>query len=174
MLFPDRVLIAVACVALICLGNLRGIRESGTIFAAPCYVYLVAIFGLLGYGLFRYATHDLPAYVAPAGWQPVEGASALSLLLVLRAFASGSVALTGVEAVSNGVPAFAPPEPKHAQHVLLIMGSLFAVIFLGMSFLAGQIGILPDPTEEQTVISQLASLLVGANTPFHYLVQIST
>ena len=95
------------------------------------------------------------------------------LLLILRAFASGSVALTGTEAVSNGVPAFKPPEARNAQIVLISMGAFFAAIFLGISFLAAQLGILPDPTEEETVISQLARALVGAS-PYHYLVQFST
>ncbi|MDP9266683.1 MAG: APC family permease, partial [Chloroflexota bacterium] len=173
-LLDYRVAIGVAFVALICLGNLRGIRESATLFSIPTYVYLLAIFGLLGYGLFRFATGSLPAYEAPAAWRPTEGAEALGLILILRAFASGSVALTGTEAVSNGVPAFKPPEWRHAQLVLILMGASFGAIFLGMSFLAGQIGIQPDPTEAQTVVSQLTALLVGAGTPYHYLVQIST
>src|SRR5262249_46420893 len=148
--------------------------ESGAIFTAPTYVYLVAIFALLGYGLFRYATGTLPAYEAPAAWREAQGAEALGLLLVLRAFSSGSVALTGTEAVSNGVPAFKPPEARHAQLVLILMGASFGAIFLGISFLAGQLGILPDPTEAETVISQLTRTLVGAGSPFHYLVQVST
>lgn len=172
-LFDARVIVGVAFVALICLGNLRGVRESATIFATPTYVYLAAIFGLLGYGLFRAATGTLPAYSAPPSWQP-EGGEALALILVMRAFASGAVALTGVEAVSNGIPAFRPPESRNAGVVLILMGSFFGVIFLGMSFLAGRIGILPDPTEQETVVSQLTRLLVGEGTPYHYLVQIST
>src|SRR5205807_409985 len=84
------------------------------------------------------------------------------------------VALTGTEAVSNGVPAFKPPEWRRAQLVLILMGTFFGSIFLGMSFLAGQLGILPDPTEQQTVISQLTATLVGDGSPYHYLVQIST
>jgi len=172
-LFDARVVIGVAFVGLICLGNLRGIRESATIFATPTYVYLVAIFGLLVYGLFRAATGTLPAYSAPASWQP-EGVEALALILIMRAFASGAVALTGVEAVSNGIPAFRPPESRNAGIVLILMGSFFGLIFLGMSFLAGQIGILPDPSEQETVVSQLTRLLVGEGTPYHYLVQIST
>jgi amino acid transporter len=176
-IFPDlfayRVVLGVGFVLLIGLGNLRGIRESGAIFTAPTYVYLVAIFGLLGYGFIRYALGDLPEYTAPAAWQEAHGTEALGLLLILRAFSSGSVALTGTEAVSNGVPAFKPPEARHAQIVLILMGSFFAVIFLGMSFLAGQLGILPDPSEQTTVVSQLARAFVG-NSPYLYLVQVST
>ena len=172
-LFDARVVLGVTFVALICLGNLRGIRESGTIFAAPTYVYLVAIFGLLAYGLYRSANGTLPAYSAPPSWQP-QGVEALALILIMRAFASGAVALTGVEAVSNGIPAFKPPESRNAGVVLIMMGTFFGLIFLGMSFLASRIGILPDPTEQETVVSQLTRLLVGEGTPFHYLVQIST
>ena len=173
-LFDIRVAIGVGCVAILAVGNLRGIRESATIFALPTYVYLAAIFGLLAYGLFRFATGTLPEYVAPPEWRLQDSVEPLGILLVLRAFASGSVALTGVEAVSNGVPAFKPPEWKNAQAVLILMGSFFGAIFLGMSFLAGQLGILPDPSEQETVVSQLTRTFVGAGTPYHYLVQIST
>jgi amino acid transporter len=176
-LFPEfyshRVLIGVLFIALISLGNLRGIRESGAIFAAPAYIYLAAMFGLIGYGLFRLATGTMPDYVAPPEWEIAAGTHGLGLLLILRAFASGSVALTGTEAVSNGVPAFKKPEARRAQTVLILMGSCFAVIFLGISFLAGKLGILPDPSEEQTVISQLARTLVGGG-PYLYLVQLAT
>jgi len=172
-LFAHRVALGIGFVLLICLGNLRGIRESGAIFTAPTYVYLVAIFGLLGYGFVRYALGDLPEYTAPAAWRVAHGSQALGLLLILRAFSSGSVALTGTEAVSNGVPAFKPPEARHAQYVLILMGSSFAAIFLGMSFLAGRLGILPDPSEQETVVSQLTRAFVG-HGPYLYLVQIST
>jgi len=173
-LFPERVALAVFFVVLICIGNLRGIRESGTIFAAPAYIYLATIFALLAYGLFRFVTNTMPVYIAPPEWAAAEGGSVLGLLLILRAFSSGAVALTGVEAVSNGVPAFAPPETTHAQRVLLIMGATFVSIFLGISFLAGQLGILPDPSEQTTVISQLTASFVGEGSVFHYAVQLST
>lgn len=169
-----RVTIGIACVAILCIGNLRGIRESATWFALPTYVYLVAIFALLGYGFYLSATGRLPAYQAPAGWIPEGAGQALGLALLLRAFAAGSVALTGTEAVSNGVPAFAPPEPGRAKAVLILMGTFFGLIFLGVSSLAGQLGIVPDPTEQETVISQLTRTLVGTGTPMHWLVQIST
>ncbi len=174
LLFEYRVALGVVFVGVLCLGNLRGIRESAAIFTAPTYLYLGSMFGLLAYGLALVATGHLPHYEAPAEWRPAQGAQALSLLLLLRAFSSGSVALTGTEAVSNGVPAFKPPEWRHAQQVLIAMGSCFGAIFLGISFLAGQLGIVPDPTEEETVISQLARTLVGAGSPYHYLIQLST
>jgi len=170
--YPFRVHLCVAAIILITLGNLRGIRESGTIFAAPCYIYLFAILGLLAFGMFRWATGTLPPYVPPSG--EFEGAGrALTLFLILRAFSSGSVALTGTEAVTNGIPAFKPPESRNAGIVLIWMGALFGVIFLGMSFLSTQIGIVPDPSEVETVVSQLTRTLVGTG-PYYYLVQFST
>jgi len=172
-LFEARVVIGVVIVAVIAMVNLRGVRESGLVFSVPTYVYLASIAGLLGIGIFRLVTNTLPVYQAPPGWA-ATAAEPLGLLLILRAFASGSVALTGVEAVSNGVPAFKPPESRNAQRVIVLMGSAFGLIFLGMSLLTSRLGILPDPTEEQTVISQLGALLVGNGTPFHYLIQVST
>jgi amino acid transporter len=173
-LFPQRVALGVGLVVLIALVNLRGVRESGLIFAIPTYVYLVSIFGLLGFGLLRYITGTMPDYQPPARVLGSGVAEPLGILLILRAFSSGSVALTGTEAVSNGVPAFRPPEPRNAQIVLILMGTFFGLIFLGMSFLASQLGVLPDPTEQETVVSQLTRTFVGAGTPFHYLVQVST
>ena len=173
-LFDFRVELGVAIVIAIAMVNLRGLRESGMVFTIPAYVYLASILGVLGLGMLRFITGTMPEYDAPASWLAETAAEPLGLLLILRAFASGSVALTGTEAVSNGVPAFRPPEPRNAQTVITIMGLCFGVIFLGMSFLAGQLGLLPDPTEQETVVSQLTRTFVGAGTPFHYLVQLST
>jgi amino acid transporter len=159
-LFEQRVVIALVLVVVIALVNLRGVRESGLVFAIPTYVYIVSILSLLAFGFLRYATGTMP--------EP------LTVFLILRAFSSGSVALTGTEAVSNGVPAFKPPEPRNAQIVITLMGGFFALIFLGMSFLTGQLGILPDPTEQETVVSQLTRTFVGAGTPFHLLIQFAT
>ncbi len=120
------------------------------------------------------ATGTLPEYTPPPAWLRGSRRRGAGPLLILRAFASGSVALTGTEAVSNGVPAFKPPEARNAGIVLILMGGFFAPIFLGISFLAAQLGIVPDPTEQETVISQITRTLVGAGTPFHYLIQVST
>jgi amino acid transporter len=172
-----KVALGVAFVVLLCLGNLRGIRESASLFAAPTYVYLVAIYGLLAYGFYRYFSGTMPLYTPPPDWvhtYQTEVPQALGLVLILRAFAEGSVALTGTEAVSNGIPAFKPPEWRNARIVLIMMGSFFGTIFLGMSFLVSKLGILPDPAENVTVVSQLAAVLVGGGSPYHYLVQIST
>jgi len=154
-LYEPRVVVGVVIVAAIALVNLRGIRESGLAFSLPTYIYLVSIFGLIAFGFFRFFTGSMPAYEAPAAWSAAGAAEPLGILLILRAFSSGSVALTGVEAVSNGVPAFKPPETKNAAIVVVLMGTFFGLIFLGMSFLAGQLGVLPDPTEQETIVSQI-------------------
>ena len=172
-LHPGRVSIAVGLVVLLTIGNLRGIREAGNIFAAPTYVYVVAIFGLIGLGLWRAVSGDLPSAPAPIAPFAPEGTQPLTLLLLLRAFASGSVALTGTEAVANGVQAFKKPEARNAQIVLVVMGSLFGTIFLSISFLATSIGIQPDLSETETVLSLLARSLVGTSWYF-YLVQFAT
>jgi amino acid transporter len=173
-LYEPRVLVGVGFIALLWIGNLRGLRESANLFAIPTYIYLVAIFGLLGYGIWLSINGSLPAYSAPPSWSTAGPLEGLGILLILRAFAAGSVALTGTEAVSNGVQAFRAPEARNAGLVLILMGSLFATIFLGISFLASQLGVLPDPSEQETVISQIARTLFGAGTPFHYLIQLST
>jgi amino acid transporter len=173
-LFEYRVELGVSIIVVIAMINLRGVRESGLFFSIPTYIYLVSIFGVLGLGFFHYLTGTMPVYEAPAAWSNAEAAEPLGLLLILRAFSSGAVALTGTEAVSNGVPAFKPPEARNAQTVIVLMGTFFGLIFLGMSFLVGQLGILPDPSEQETVVSQLTATLVGAGAPYLYLVQIST
>ena len=160
-------------VAVIALVNLRGIRESGPIFSTPD-VRLLRV-------------HIWPALVrlvpvpdrhharlhTPPGWNPDTVVEPLGLLLILRAFSSGAVALTGTEAVSNGVPAFKPPEVRNAQTVIVLMGTGFAIIFLGIGFLGGQLGIVPDPTEQETVLSQLTRTFVGTGA-YYLLVQITT
>jgi amino acid transporter len=172
-LYDHRVAVALTVLGLMTVVNLRGITESGRIFSIPTYVYLVAILGLIGYGLARWLTGTLPEYTPPPGWVDAHGTQALTVLLVLRAFASGAVALTGTEAVSNGVPAFTPPEVKHAQATLVYMGGLFATIFIGISFLASRLHIVPDPEEVESVNATLTRALVGEGSYF-YLVQFST
>ncbi|HET7082434.1 MAG TPA: APC family permease, partial [Candidatus Limnocylindria bacterium] len=173
-LYEPRVWVGVAFIGILWVGNLRGLQESANIFAVPTYIYLVSILGLIAYGGWLAVTGGLPTYSAPpdvVGAVPLEG---LGLLLVLRAFAAGSVALTGTEAVSNGVQAFRPPEARNAGLVLVLMGGLFATIFIGISFLASQLGVMPDHSEQETVISQIARTLFGRGTPLHYLIQLST
>jgi amino acid transporter len=176
-LFPLRVVVAVAIVVVLMLGNLRGIRESGTIFMAPTYLYLITIFGLIGFGIFRQlVAGDLGTFVAPPGWEAAwqaESLGPLSLFLILRAFSSGAVALTGVEAISDGVPAFKPPEWRNARATLTVAGVLFGSIFLGITFLAAAIHVIPDPSEEQTVLSLIGRHITGDGA-YLILLQVST
>ncbi len=172
-LHGERVVIAVALVAFLTIGNLRGIREAGLLFAAPTYLYVVAVVGLLAVGLWRVVSGDIPQPIQPIEPFPSGGTQPLAILLVLRAFASGSVALTGTEAVSNGVQAFKEPADRNASTVLVVMGSLFATLFVGISYLATTIGITPDASETETVLSLLTKSLVGTSWYF-YLVQAAT
>jgi amino acid transporter len=173
-LFGERVLLGIGIVVLIAAVNLRGIRQSGLVFSIPTYVYLASMFGVLAFGLVRFAAGDMPTYQAPLSWSATGVVQPLGLLLILRAFASGSVALTGTEAVSNGIPAFKRPETRNAQFVITLMGICFGAIFVGLSFLASQLGVIPDPTEQETVVSQVARTFVGEGSALHYLVQLST
>ena len=173
-LFGGRVLIAVGIVALLMIGNLRGIRESGTIFMAPTYLYIGAILVMVGIGLARMATGSLPEYTPPAEWLTGEGpGQALGIFLILRAFSSGAAALTGVEAISDGVPAFKTPEWRNARITLVWAATIFAALFLGISFMASTLGVVPDPSEEQTVLSLIARLLVG-DGGFFVVIQVAT
>jgi amino acid transporter len=172
-LYPHRVIVSVGAVTLLTLGNLRGIRESGTIFMAPTYLYVATMLGVVAFGIGRQVFGDLPNYEPPAGWLAAEGGGALSLFLVLRAFSQGAVALTGVEAVSDGVPAFKPPEWRNARITLTWAATIFAVLFLGIAYLVTVIGIVPDPSERQTVLSQLVRILTGGG-PMLILAQVAT
>ena len=172
-LHADRVALSVLLIAFLTVGNLRGIREAGLLFAAPTYLYVLSVFGLIGVGLWRVALGDIPAPTPPIESFADEGTQALTLILLLRAFSSGSVALTGTEAVANGVPAFKEPSARNASIVLVVMGSLFATLFIAISFLTTTIGITPDASETETVLSLLAKSLVGTSWYF-YLVQAAT
>ena len=173
-LFDERVLISVVILMVLTLGNLRGVRESGTLFMAPTYLYLVVVLGMIAFGLVGVATGSLPPYTPPAAWLAAEsGTQTLGLFLILRAFSSGAVALTGVEAVSDGVPAFKPPEWRNARTTLTWAAVLFAVLFIGISVLVSATGIVPDPTEQQTVLSILTRHLTG-DGPYLVVVQVAT
>jgi len=173
-IYPERVLISVAMVLVLMLGNLRGIRESGTIFMVPTYAYIVIMLGIVGYGVVRSLLGDVPRYEAPAAWAEVElGGQALGLFLILRAFSQGAVALTGVEAISDGVPAFKPPEWKNARTTLTLAALVFAILFMGIAYLVTSLGLVPDPTEEKTVLSELVRHLTGEG-PILVIAQIAT
>ncbi len=171
-LFPYRVPIAIVIIAALVVGNLRGIRESARIFSIPTYLYTFALFGLVAYGLFRLTTGTMPEYHAPENWLSTS-VQPLGIFLILRAFSSGAVALTGVEAVSNGVRILRPPAPRNANITLMWMAIIFSSLFLGISFLSAKIGIIPDPTEQETLVSQLARLVAGTGW-FHFIIQAAT
>jgi amino acid transporter len=178
-LFPERVLIAVVIVAVLMLGNLRGIRESGSIFMAPTYLYIITIGAMIGFGLVRQLIlNDLGTFAAPPDWLTArEGAQQMvgiaAVFLALRAFSSGAAGLTGVEAVSDGVPAFQAPEWRNARITLAFQVTIFGALFLGISFLAGAIHVIPDPKEVRTVLSLLTRQVMGDGW-FLVLVQIAT
>jgi amino acid transporter len=166
-----RLPMALGFVAFVTLMNLRGVRESGTLFAVPTYSFVVAIFIMLGVGLFQCATGGCPDAVRPEHPVAIGTASSVGLLVILRAFSSGSTALTGVEAISNGVPAFRRPQSRNAAETLAMMGVIAISMFLGISFLASQIDVIPS--HEQSVISQIARAVFGEGFLF-YVVQATT
>jgi amino acid transporter len=165
-----RIELCTVAIVAVMLVNLRGLRESGTVFAIPTYVFVVATLGLIAVGISRALIGDAPHVtgVVPAG-VPLES---LSILLVMRAFADGCSAITGVEAVSNGVPAFKRPEAANARLTLTMMGALVAIMFLGISVLAGVVGAVPAANHE-TVMSQIARATFGTG-PLYYLLQFAT
>ncbi len=167
----DRVLLAVLAVVVLTLGNLRGVRESGSIFAAPTYLFIGTALLMIGLGVVRYLTGTLPPGVGPVPPDAFPGVEPLTIFLVLRAFASGCAALTGTEAISDGVPAFKPPEWKNARTTLTWMATILAVLFFGISFLAYHFGVLPK--EDDTVVSQVARTVFG-DSPLYYLMQFAT
>ncbi len=169
-LYEYRVELAVGLVAIITWTNLRGVRESATIFAIPTYIFVVSFVALLCTGFARMALgHDLSTGAAPHPLQ--AGNQTLSLFLILRAFSSGATALTGIEAVSNGVPLFKPPETKNASITLGWMAGILAFFFLGLTALAHQLDV--KPSETTTVVAQVAQGVFG-KTPLFYVVQVST
>lgn len=170
----DRVMWGLILIAILTVGNLRGIREAGMIFAAPTYVYVVAVFGLLVFGVFRVLTGDVPAPAQPPDPFPAGGTGeVLGLFLILRAFASGAVGLTGSEAIANGTPNFRKPEAKNAVITLVLMGTIFATIFFGLTFLATTIGVVPDLHEQETLNSVLTRSIVGDGW-YWVFVQVAT
>jgi amino acid transporter len=165
-LFPLRVWLCVGAIALIAVGNLRGLRESGRLFALPSYLFIVGLLALLGVGFIRYTAAGAPP--DPTAAEPVM---ALSAFLVLRAFASGAVALTGIEAVADGVTAFKPPEVVNARAVLAALAVIMTVLFVGTTALADLYDVIPQAHE--TVVSQLARQVFGGGIMYYYIQAVS-
>jgi amino acid transporter len=171
-----KVFLCLICIAFIAVANLRGVRESGALFAAPTYVFLISFLFMIGYGLVSYYTYGGAAPVpGPEEIKTAEGYKfqPLTLFLLLGAFSNGCAALTGIEAISNGVPAFKKPEAKNAATTLVVMAALLTTMFLGTSVLAHLYGV--HPHESETVISQFARIMfTGSMAWFYYVVQIAT
>jgi amino acid transporter len=168
VLWPYRVWLALGVLGLITLLNLRGLRESGTVMSAPVYLFLFSFIGMLLFGIFRAAGQGAPTSLAVVAPPPT---AALSLFLVMHAFSAGCTALTGIEAISNGVTAFKPPEWVNAQKTLIVMAVLMGFMFVGSIGLTQFFGVVARPDE--TILSALARRLVGGG-PVYYLVQFST
>jgi amino acid transporter len=168
-----RVIIAVALVAMVMLVNLRGVKESGTIFAIPTYFFVVMMFVTVGVGMLRYVMGTLGMVVDPPPVEHLgETLAPVTLFLVLHAFSSGTAALTGVEAISNGITAFKEPRSRNAGITLVWMSIILGVLFLGISFLSSQIHVVPSETE--TVISQLARTVFDGRGVPYLLVMVAT
>jgi amino acid transporter len=167
-LFGYRVWLCVLGVAAIAVANLRGLRESGKLFAAPTYLFIGSLVVLLGYG----AVGAIFDVIGEAPYPPhPPGLEGIGLFLILRAFAAGCSALTGVEAVSDGVPAFKPPEAANARAVLSWLGILLIVLFVGITYLSYGFGI--RPREDETVVSQIARHVFGTGV-MYFEIQLVT
>jgi len=186
-LAPHVVLLSVGLVAFLALMNLRGTKESGKFFAIPTYGFVLCVFAMIAFGLLQMAGGHAPvAESAAIGIRAQQQASGLLLVaLVLRAFASGCTALTGVEAVSNGVPSFKKPKSRNAAATLSIMGTLTIVMFVGITALAliSKVHVGADPSQlvgapvgyiQRTVIAQIAGGVFGYSSMGFYAVQAFT
>jgi amino acid transporter len=165
------VLVCLGFVALLMLGNLRGVRESGRLFAGPTYFFIISVLTMILVGAWRYFTgtlHPIPV----TEHQLPAGTSVLPLFVLLTAFSNGCTALTGVEAVSNGVPAFRPPESRNAAQTLVAMAVIAIAMFAGITLLAHAYAIVPNDGE--TVVSQIARATFGGRGWPYYIVQAAT
>ncbi len=170
-LLPYRVDIALAVIALMTLVNLRGVKESGAIFSIPTYFFLGTMFLTIIVGLIRHFTGTLPLVEGVEHMQE-SVVQPLTLFLVLRAFSSGCTALTGIEAISNGIQAFKEPKSHNAATTLVWMSSILIMLFLGITFLGVQIHAMPS--EVETVISQMGRVVYGEGSIFYYLIIAGT
>jgi amino acid transporter len=165
-LWPHRVALSLVILAIITLANLRGLQETGTVMAVPVYLFLITYLLMLAYGIVRLILSGAAnlATASPPAAHP------LTAFLILRAFATGCTAFTGVEAISNGVPSFQPPESRNAGKTLIVMAILMGLLFLGSIGLTQSLAVIPQPDE--TILSALSHRLLG-DDPGYFLVQIS-
>jgi amino acid transporter len=175
VLEPYRIELAIGLIGLVTLANLRGIKESGRLFAVPTYLFIFSTFALIAVGLFKVFTGQAVQAPPPeVPHFPVE-LHALTLFLLLRAFAAGCTALTGIEAIADGVPAFKKPESRNASITLVIMVVILTAMFLGITVLADAYHIIPDGSPEpETANSQLARAIFGSGSLFYYVLQAAT
>jgi amino acid transporter len=164
-LHPHRVEVAVALVLFVMFVNLRGVKESGFAFAVPTYCFIFAMLGTVGVGLARFVGGSLGTVASPPPLESGTGLAGVGAFLVLHAFSNGTTALTGVEAISNGITAFREPRSRNAAATLVWMAFILGALFLGITFLAGEIGAVPS--EQETVISQLARTALGGRNVFY-------
>ena len=169
-LLPYRIILALCLVGFIMLINLRGVRESGIIFAIPTYFFLLMMSLTVGNGLYQYLTGSLGVVVNPPTDMLHDVVQPITLFLILKAFASGTTAVTGVEALSNGITAFKEPRSRNAGITLIWMAAILGTFLIGITFIVHEIGALPS--EEETVISQLARTIYNGRGLF-YLLMIS-
>jgi amino acid transporter len=170
-LYSYRVIICVAVVVLVAVANLRGMRESGTIFAFPTYAFVLLCGGLVVVGMVRWFMGDLPPQLQHA---PAEATQSLTIFLILKAFSGGCSAMTGTEAISNAVPAFKPPESRNAGITLGIMASVLGFLLIGVTALSQIIHVAPVLDGSDTVLSQVGRAVYGNGTAFYFALQIAT
>lgn len=173
-LYDYRVWIAIGLVMLVMMINLRGVKESGVTFAIPTYFFVGTMFLTVGMGMVRYLTGSLGMVIDPPELAHIAGGALTTVtpFLILHAFSNGTSALTGIEAISNGITAFKEPRSRNAGITLLWMSAILASLFLGITFLARQIGAIPSETE--TVISQLARTIYGGSNLFYLAIIAGT
>jgi amino acid transporter len=170
-LYGCRVELCLLAIAFIAWANLRGVRESGTIFAIPTYGFVFIFLILIAFGFVRVLTGHLAPVSTPTAMIPEAGIQSLGLFLVLRAFASGCTALTGIEAISNGIRAFRQPEAENAGKTLIAMVALLATMFLGITFLTRLLGVAP--LAQETIVSQVGRRVFGPG-PLYLALQAGT
>ena len=170
-LFPLRVELCLLAIAFITWGNLRGVRESGTMFALPTYAFVILLLTLIVVGFVRLLIGSIGPVPAPPLPAEAAGPHPVTLFLILRAFASGCTAMTGVEAISDGVAAFQKPEAENAGKTLITMALLLAAMFLGITYLAHALRVVP--VEHESVVSQIGRLVFGSG-PLYLALQAAT